>query len=62
MATVKIDGKEYEVDPLSDRAKSNIASLQFVQAEIQRLNNLIAISKTAEVAYTNVLKEEIEKM
>tara|TARA_B100000579_G_C22104261_1_gene520248 strand:- start:84 stop:272 length:189 start_codon:yes stop_codon:yes gene_type:complete len=62
MPNVNIDGKEYDIDQLSDKAKANIASLQFVQGEIQRLNNLIAIAKTAEVAYTNVLKEEIESM
>ena len=33
--------------------------LQFVQAEIKRLEAQIAVFKTAEVGYTNALKKEL---
>tara|TARA_B100000214_G_C23438571_1_gene388121 strand:- start:208 stop:399 length:192 start_codon:yes stop_codon:yes gene_type:complete len=59
MASVNIDGKEYDIDSLSDKAKANIASLQFVQNEINRLNGELAVYKTAQVAYTKVVQNEI---
>ena len=59
MATITIDGKEYESDELSDSAKQQLVSLQFVQTEIKRLESQIAVCKTAAVAYTNALKEQI---
>ena len=60
MPQVNIDGKEYDLDQLSDTAKAQIMSLQFVQAELKRLEALTAISKTAEAAYTRALKEEVD--
>jgi hypothetical protein len=38
MPVIKIDNKDYDLDTLSDEAKSQLASLQFVDAELQRLN------------------------
>ncbi len=61
MATVKIDGKDYNLDDLSDQAKNQLGSLQFVQGEIKRLEAQIAVFKTAAVGYTNELKKEIEE-
>ena len=61
MANIKIDGKDYDSDSFSDDAKATLASLQFVQSELQRSNAQIAILKTAESAYVNSLKEEVEK-
>ena len=60
MANVTIDGKEYDLDKLSDEAKKQLGSLQFVQSEINKLNGQIAVYKTAAVAYTNALKKEID--
>lgn len=59
MAKISIDGKEYETDNLSDLAKANLVSLQFVQSELKRLEAQTAVYKTAEVAYVKVLKEEL---
>ena len=36
MAQVTIDGKEYDFDSLSDKAKANLISLQFVQGELKK--------------------------
>ncbi len=60
MAKVTIDNNEYELDSLSQKAKDNIATLQFVQAELNRLQAQIAVFKTAEVSYVAVVKQEIE--
>jgi len=56
MAKITIDGKDYEFDELPDGAKGQILSLQFVEAELQRLEAQIAVFKTAQLAYMNELK------
>ena len=60
MAKVNIDGKEYEFDELSDKAKANLVSLQFVQGELKRLDAQVAVFKTAEVGYVRELKNELD--
>ena len=60
MANVTIDGKEYDYDSLSDTAKANLGSLQFVQGELNRLAAQSAVLKTAQKAYGDVLKSELE--
>ena len=37
MPTIKIDGKDYDTDDLSEETKAQLGSLQFVQAELGRL-------------------------
>ena len=60
MANVNIDGKDYEFDNLSDKAKSTLLSLQFVQSELSKINAQVAAYKTAENAYKISLKKELE--
>ncbi|MBW3042871.1 DUF6447 family protein [Prochlorococcus marinus] len=60
MAKITIDGKDYDTDSFSDDAKKNFASLQFVQTEINRLQSLLAVAKTAQVAYSTALKNAVE--
>ena len=59
--TVSIDGKDYVLDELSNEAKEQIASLQFVEQQIQQLQNECAISDTARIGYSNAIKKEVEK-
>ena len=59
---IKIDGKEYEIDNLSDEAKVQLTNLQFVDAQIQQLNNELAISDTARIGYSSSLKKELQKL
>lgn len=54
--TLKIDGVNYLLKDLSNEAKAQIQSLQFVEAEIGRLNALVAVASTAKIAYQNALK------
>ena len=61
MATITIDDKEYDIDNLSDEAKQQVISLQFVQAEIKRLDAQIAVYKTASIAYSSALKGFLDK-
>ena len=60
MAKIVINGKEYNTDELSQEAKNNIGSLDFVQKEIRRLEAQIAVYKTAEIAYSKVLENSLD--
>jgi hypothetical protein len=55
-AKINIDGVEYLLSALSDDAKAQIRSLQFVESEIGRLQAQLAITNTARIAYLNALK------
>jgi hypothetical protein len=57
--TVDIDGKSYELDKLSDEAKAQIVNIQFVDNQIQQLQNELAVADTARIGYTNALKHDL---
>jgi hypothetical protein len=59
--TITIDGTQYDLDSLSQTARETIASLQFLEAQIQQKQNEWAIADTARFAYTNALKRELNK-
>ena len=61
MATLTLDGKDYDIDKLSDTAKAQAASLRFVTAEIERHKAQLAVLQTAYAAYARELKQELEK-
>ena len=56
MTTITIDEKDYDVDDLSDEAKAQVVSLNFVDAELNRLQLKVAAMQTARNAYANALK------
>ena len=62
MAKIMIDGIEYETDGLSDNGKAQLASLQFLEAQMHKLRNEIAVYSTAKNGYLATLKAELEKM
>ena len=57
MSLITIDEKEYDTDALSDEAKAQIVSLQFVDQELQRLSAQAAVLQTARVAYSKSLSD-----
>ena len=59
---VTIDGVEYNISELSDSVKTQLANIQFVDAQIQQFNNEWAIADTARIGYTNALKSELAKV
>lgn len=59
MSLIRIDDKDYELDQLSDEAKAQLASLQFVDAELQRLNAQAAVLQTARMAYAKALSDAL---
>jgi hypothetical protein len=56
MPTIKIDDKEYDVDTLSGEAKNQLASIQFVDSELARLQAKAAALQTARMAYSKALQ------
>jgi hypothetical protein len=56
MSTITIDNKEYDLNLLSDDAKAQLASIQFVDAELVRLNAKAAALQTARMAYSIALQ------
>mgnify|MGYP000482803379 CR=1 FL=1 len=58
---LNIDGVDYLLKDLSEEAQAQIKSLQFVEAEINRLNALVAVASTARMAYQNALKDLLPK-
>ena len=59
--TLKIDNVDYKIDDLSDNAKAQIQSIQFADAEIQRLNMQLALAQTARNAYMQALNTDLPK-
>lgn len=61
MTIITIDDKEYDFDMLSDEAKNQLGSLQFVDAELARLTAQAAVLQTARIAYSNALNDLLPK-
>ena len=60
MAKITIDEKEYETDDMSDEAKAQLQSLQFVDNEIVREQLKTAALRTARNAYAQALQLALE--
>ncbi len=57
MTQLTVDNVFYEIENLSEAARQQLAHVQFVDGEIQRLQMLLAVTQTARTAYVNALKE-----
>ncbi len=60
MPTIKIDNQDYELDQLSDEAKAQLASMQFCDQELARLQAQAAAYQTARMAYARAMKEALQ--
>ena len=60
MATITIDGKDYDLESLSAPAKAELTSLQFVDQELARLQLQAAALQTARNAYAAALKAQLQ--
>lgn len=59
MATVKIDGVEYDTDKLSNETKTQLINLRFCDNELQRLQAQAAVVETARQVYVRALKDSM---
>lgn len=56
MANITIDGTEHDIEDLSDETKRQLTSLQFVDAEINRLQMSLAALQTARNTYASAVR------
>ena len=56
MSTVKIDNRDYDLDTLSNEARAQLQSLQFVDSELARLQAQASVLQTARMAYAKALQ------
>ena len=61
MPKITVDGIDYNTEDLTDNGKAQLASLQFLEVQMKKLQSEIAVFQTAKAAYTAALKAELEK-
>jgi len=61
MPIITIDNKDYDLDALSKEAKAQLASIQFVDQELARLQAKSAALQTARIAYARALGDLLPK-
>ena len=60
MPKITVDGIEYNTEDLTENGKAQLASLQFLEVQMKKIQSEIAVYQTARNAYINVLKTELE--
>ena len=60
MPKITVDNIEYNTEDLSDNGKAQLASLQFLEAQMSKLKSEIAVYQTARSAYIVTLKAELD--
>ena len=55
--TIKIDGKDYALDALTDETKQLLTNIRVVDREIVRLRTQLAIAQTARAAYARAVSD-----
>ena len=59
MTTIKIDSIDYDTDKLSEEAIAQLASIQFCDLELARLQAQAAAYQTARMAYSKALQSAL---
>ena len=62
MLKINLDGVEYNAEDLSENGKAQAASLQFLEAQMSKLQSEIAVYQTARSSYVAALKEELNDL
>ena len=60
MPKITIDDIDFNSEDLSDTGKGLLASLQFVELYIKRLNDELAVLKTSKNVYDNMVRKKLE--
>ena len=60
MPKITIDDIEYNSEDLSDKGKAQLASLQFLDEQMKKLQSELAVYQTARNAYLAVLQQELK--
>jgi hypothetical protein len=62
MPKIIIEDIEYNTEDLSDNGKAQVASLQFLEIQMNKLQSEIAVYQTAKTSYIAALKQELESI
>ena len=60
MPKITIDEIEYNTEDLTDNGKAQLASLQFLEVQMNKLKSEIAVYQTARNSYIAALKAELD--
>ena len=61
MPKITVDDVDYNTEDLTDNVKAQLASLQYLEVQMRKLQNEIAVYQTARNAYVAALKAELAK-
>ena len=61
MPKITIDNIDYNTEDLTENGKAQLASLQFLEGQMQKIRNEMAVYQTAQRTYVAALKAEIEQ-
>ena len=61
MATITIDGKQFDSESLSEEAKQQLSAIQYVDRKLADLNAEASVLQTARIAYAKALSESLPK-
>ena len=59
MPKITVDGIEFNSEDLSEAGKAQLASLEFLVHQMNKIKSEIAVYKTAQSAYAAALKEAL---
>ena len=59
MPKITVDGIEYNTEDLSENGTAQLASLQFLEVQMNKIKSEIAVYQTARNAYILALKGEL---
>ena len=59
MATLHLNGTEYDIDNLPESAKAQVVNLRFVESEIARMKSQLAVFETARKSYVTALSASL---
>ena len=58
MAKITLDGEEFIIDEPSEKVKSIMGSIKFIDSQIQQKASELAIADTARIGYLRAIKGE----
>ena len=61
MPKVTVDDIEYNTEDLTETGRATLASLQFLESQMQKMRNEMSVYQVAQLSYIAALKVEIEK-
>lgn len=61
MPKVMVDDIEYNTEDLTETGRATLASLQFLESQMQKIRNEMSVYRVAQLSYIAALKVEIDK-